>query len=457
MPEKSINAVSADLRELYKKGNAALQRNNLDYAIAIFQQVLVKDPAFFDCRQALRATQFKKVGGQTSFFKKMLASASPLLAKGNLVLRKNPAEAIEIAEQILSREPTNTSAHRLLAEAAMAADLPKTAMLSLEIALKNAPKDYQLSMSYGQALAQAGEVTKAEAVYVDLIRAYPQKGEVGQALKDLSARKSLDEGGFGGGGSYRDMLRDKEEATSLEQQSKQIRSEDSTRTLITDYETRLAQEPDNLKLVRSLAELYSQRKDYQRALEYYQRIRAAAGGDPSLEKAIAETQLKRFDQDTAKLDPNAADYGEEVERMKGERLQLQLAETKGRVERYPTDLSIRYELGELYFQAGQISEAIQEFQKAQSNPNRRLQAMTYLGQCFAHRGMFDMAARKFQDAIKEKIGWDDQNKELHYQLGTVLEKMEKREEAIEQFKLVYEVDIGYKDVAEKVDKYYSGG
>ena len=35
--------------------------------------------------------------------------------------------------------------------------------------------------------------------------------------------------------------------------------------------------------------------------------------------------------------------------------------------------------------------------------------------------------------------------------------MGKKEEAIEQFKLIYETDIGYKDVAAKVDAYYSGG
>jgi hypothetical protein len=40
-------------------------------------------------------------------------------------------------------------------------------------------------------------------------------------------------------------------------------------------------------------------------------------------------------------------------------------------------------------------------------------------------------------------------------LGLVLEKMGKPEEAIEQFKLIYEVDIGYKDIADKVDTYHS--
>jgi hypothetical protein len=37
----------------------------------------------------------------------------------------------------------------------------------------------------------------------------------------------------------------------------------------------------------------------------------------------------------------------------------------------------------------------------------------------------------------------------------VLEKMGKREEAMEQFKVIYESDIGYKDVSAKVDAYYA--
>jgi tetratricopeptide (TPR) repeat protein len=82
--------------------------------------------------------------------------------------------------------------------------------------------------------------------------------------------------------------------------------------------------------------------------------------------------------------------------------------------------------------------------------------MGYLGQCFARRNMNDMAARQIQEAIKEKPTFDDEKKELIYQLGCVLEKMGKKDDAIEQFKQIYEIDIGYKDVAAKVDAYYSG-
>ncbi|RMD66142.1 hypothetical protein D6833_01870, partial [Candidatus Parcubacteria bacterium] len=96
MPEKNLSQIPRDLRELYQKGTMALQRQNYDYAIAIFMQVLQREPAFFECRQALRAAQFKKTGGKTGFFKKLMggASASPTLAKAQMVMRKNPLEAM---------------------------------------------------------------------------------------------------------------------------------------------------------------------------------------------------------------------------------------------------------------------------------------------------------------------------------------------------------------------------
>src|SRR2546426_9539104 len=101
MPEKNLNEIPREVRDLYQKGTTALQRQNFEYAIAIFNQILQREPGFFECRQALRAAQFKKAGG-SGFFKKMLggASSSPLLAKAQMVSRKNPLEAIQTAEQI---------------------------------------------------------------------------------------------------------------------------------------------------------------------------------------------------------------------------------------------------------------------------------------------------------------------------------------------------------------------
>ena len=463
MPEKALNEIPRDLRDLFQKGSVALQRQNYDYAIAIFSQVLQTEPAFFDCRQSLRVAQFKKSGGSTSFFKKVFsgASSSPQMAKAQMTARKNPLEAMQIAEQILTGDPNNSGAHKILAEAALAAGMPRTACLSYEILLKNSPRDYDLSMEYGKALAAAGQTSKAESLYTDLQRAHPNKNEVAMALKDLSARHSMSSGGYetlaDGTGSYRDILRNKDEAVALEQEQREVKTDDVADRLIKENEARLLREPKNLKILRSLSELYAQKKDFDRALEYCQKIKSSEGGnDPSLDRLISEFTLKKLDYAQSQIDPNAPDYVEHCARLQGERQAYQLAECQTRAERYPTDLQIRFELGELYFQAGKISDAIQEFQKAQANPQRRIQCLGYLGKCFASRGMNDLAARTLQNAIKEKVVFDDEKKELIYALGSVLEKMGKVEEAIDQFKVIYETDIGYKDVAAKVDAYYSG-
>src|ERR1051325_6337766 len=462
MLEKTTQQIPRDLREQYEKGMAALQRNNFDYALAFFTQVLKAEPGFYDCREALRAAQFKKAGAGGGFFKKMMGgvSSSPMVAKAQMTLRNNPLEAIAACEQILNSDPGNSGAHKVLAEAAIAAELPKTAALSLKILLNSSPKDRELTMLLGDALAAAGQRSDAEAVLSDLLRSRPNDSELGQQLKNLTARRTLHEGGsekvVEEEGTYRDLLKNKQESESLEQEKREVKSGDVADRLIRENEARLARQPDNAKLLRQSAELYAQKQDYDKALDYYNRIIATEGAtDASIEKAVNETTLRRFDHLAAQLDPNNPDHTAQLEQLQAERPAFLLADTIRRAEKYPTDLEIRFELARLYLETGRVSEAIQEFQKAQNNPHRRLQAMGCLAQCFAARGMNDLAARKFQEAIKEKPTFDEEKKDLLYNLGCVLEKMGKTEEAIEQFKLIYEIDIGYRDVAAKVDAYYA--
>jgi len=468
MAEKTVNEVSREARLLFTKGSEAAQRDNTDYAISLFNQVLEKEPAFYDCRKALREAQLKKAGsGGTGFFKKMMSGAgsSPQIAKAKMVLGKNPGEAMAIAEQVLNGDPNNSSAHRILVDAAQALELPRTAALSYETLVKNSPKDRTLAIEFAQALAAAGDVTasennRGEKILMDLLRDNPSDSELNTALKNLSARKTMDQGGYAalekGEGSFRDILKNKSEAVSLEQQNRVVKNEDVTERLIGEYETRLQTEPANLKLIRSLADLYTQKKEFERALELFARVKnSEMGNDPSLETAIASTMVKRFDHQIATLNPFAADHADQVAKLQAEKLAFQMAEGQKRVEKYPTDLAIRYEMGVLYFQAGKIGEAIQEFQKARQNPNKKLAAMGYLAQCYGRRKMFDLAAGTLQEAIKEKPVFDEEKKELVYNLGLMLENMGKKDEAIEQFKLIYATDAGYKDVNARVEAFYA--
>ena len=130
----------------------------------------------------MRASQFKKAGGGGGFFKKIWSGAGsqPLLARGQLALMKEPVDALKIAEQILNGDPNSAAAHKLLGEAAMRRELPKTAILSLEIATKNSPKDEEIRKNLARAYSAAGEGDKAEAIFAELMRLHPG---------DLTARR----------------------------------------------------------------------------------------------------------------------------------------------------------------------------------------------------------------------------------------------------------------------------
>src|SRR5262245_43149740 len=255
MPEKTLAEIPRNLRELYDKGNAALQKKNFDYAIAIYNQILASEPGFYPAREALRACQLSKAGAGGGFLKKMFgtASASPLLAKAQIQLRTNPQEALSTCEQILNSDPNNTAAHKILADAAMALDFPKTAVLSLEIVFRNNPRDIDVAVKLGEALNASGQIERAHTIYSELQKANPNDPNVAQSLKNLAARRTLREGGYEalqtGTGSYRDILKDKQEARILEQEQRQVKTEDVATDLIQEYQARLQNEPNNRRLL----------------------------------------------------------------------------------------------------------------------------------------------------------------------------------------------------------------
>jgi tetratricopeptide (TPR) repeat protein len=463
MAEKSVNEISRDVRQIFQKGNDALTRENYDYAVDLLMQVLEKEPGFYDGRKALRTAQQRKAGGGGGFFKKAFnrAGSTPLIAKGQIALRSNPAEALNIGEQILNSDPTSTAGHKLIAEAAMTLSMPKTAVMSFDVLFKNNPKDKNITIQYANVLAEIRQADLAERILMESSRLNPSDPDLHQALKDLSARKTLHEGGYDaaatGKASYRDMLRNEEEAKSLEQANRVQKTEDQAQNLIDEYTERLKAEPNNVRLLRNIAELYTQKKKFDLALQYYEKITSTDAGanDASVAGAIAQTKARQFDYQIEQLDATAPDYTERVAQVNAEKQAYRIAECQKRVDRNPTDLAIRFEMGVLYFNAGKVQEAMGEFQKSKNNPNKKVASMNYLAQCFAKKKMYQMAVTQLQEAIKEKQIFDEEKKDLVYNLGAVLEAMEKKKESIEQFEQIYAVDIGYKDVAAKVDKYYS--
>ncbi|MEC9331670.1 MAG: hypothetical protein VX409_04470 [Verrucomicrobiota bacterium] len=454
MEEKSQKEVHPQARDYFEKGIAALRKDNLDYASKLFEQSLKKEPGFFECREALRLNQFKRAEKKSSFSKIFSkTTSSSLLPKGQLALRNNPVEAIEVAEQILNEDPYSVMGNKLLGEAASILGFHKTALFAWEWVMKQQPGDKKNTINYCDALVEAGELAKADECCSELAKSYPEDLAVLQLSKNLSARLTMSEGGYdkvaAGEADYRAVLKDESEAVLLEQENRRSEQESTAASLIKEYEKRLESDNNNLKLIRSLAELHGRKKDFNRSVEYYELFnKTNLRSDAGVDRAIVRAKLSNYDQRIESAD------SERVEQLRKERDCFEIEQVQQLAESYPSDLSLRFELGVLQFKADDIQSAIKSFQRAQGSPHREIASLTYLGQCFSKRGMNDMAARTLQNALDKKEVMDNEKMDLYYQLGCVLEEIGKKEESIEQFKQIYERDIDYRDVADRVDAYY---
>ena len=211
----------------------------------------------------------------------------------------------------------------------------------------------------------------------------------------------------GGTGSDRDVLRDKEQAKSLEQEHREVKDVDVVERLITEQEAQRVADPANPRILRSLADLYLKKSDFDRAIGYYEQILSVTGmNDPLILQCIRDVRVARFTAAEKAIDPQAPEGPAALEALRAQRQDFLLADAQRRAEANPTDLLVRFELGELHFKAGRWGDAIGELQKAQNNPNRRIAAMGLPARAFFQRGRNAMAPQQWAVTLKERHLFD---------------------------------------------------
>src|SRR5207245_6976890 len=104
----------------------------------------------------------------------------------------------------------------------------------------NIARDTEVALNVGKTLGSDGTSDKAERILSELASTFPKDPEIAKVLKNVSAKRTLSEGGYealeGGTGSYRDILKNKEEAVSLEQEKRAVKTEDIAARLLAECE-----------------------------------------------------------------------------------------------------------------------------------------------------------------------------------------------------------------------------
>src|SRR5262245_1335854 len=212
--EKELNETQ---RALWLKAMAAVELRNFGYAISLLQGILKQQPQFLTGRQLLRRAEVaKQKAGKKSFFN--ISTAPITLMKAQREIKKAPQRAVEMIERVLENEPYNRQANLTLKEAAVAAGWPEIGVFALRTLLEENPRDVKLLHELGQLHHQMGESQEEVEVYNGITEIDPLDAVASRLGKDASARASMSAGGWAQAESYRELIKDKEVAISLEQQ-----------------------------------------------------------------------------------------------------------------------------------------------------------------------------------------------------------------------------------------------
>lgn len=468
MPVLSERDLPVPARNLWLKSLSAFETRNYGYTITLLQGVLKDHAAFLPGRQLLRRAELMLTSKAGKGFLKGLSTSQISVMKAQQLLKKDAKAAIVAVEEVLEKEPTNQAANFLLRDAALACGLPETAGFALETLRDAFPKEPKILHELARFYSSQNQPDQAVEIYNTLIEINPADLEAIKAGKDASARASMRSGGWEAAKDYRDVLKNKDEAVSLEQQARFTKSDEMFDQQLAELSARYDAEPENLDIVRKIASLYEQREDSANALTWFEYCAALTqNSDPGLIRKVGEHRLKVLEAQIRESEVWIAEHGpaappeelaaaeESLVELRRQRAESLVGEARDRVERNPTDLQFRFELGEQLVLAGRHGDAIAELQKARQSPSLGVRASALLAQCYEAKGLIDLAKKQYADAAARLTAMDALKKEIVYSLALLHERSGDHAASIAALKEIYEEDYSFRDVAARVEGAYS--
>ncbi len=465
MAVKTEKELSETQRSLWLKAVSAIELRNVGYAISLLQEILKQEPEFLTGRQLLRRAEVTKTkSAKKSFFN--ISMAPIALMRAQREVKKDPKRAVEVLEKVLEKEPYNRQANLVLKDAAVAAGWPEIGVFALRTLLEENSRDVKVLHELGRLYRQLGDHDQEVEIYNQITAINPLDAQALRLGKDASAHGSMKRGGWTQAESYRDLIKDKEAAISLEQQSRMHLTGESLDQQIAEAYALHQVEPANVDLARRLGALNEQKEDFEAAIGWYEYAAdLTKGADTGLVRKASDLKMKCLEREIAAHEELLSTHdaatelyartSEQLKAAKAKRAEIVITHAQERVARNPTDLQLRFELGENLFNAGRFRDALPELQRARQNPYARLKAMNLLGCCYRELEMLDLAVKQLEEASREILSMDPLKKEMVYNLGLVYERMGEQEKSVACMKQIYEADYGYKDVAKRVESSYA--
>ncbi len=435
------------------RGRQALESGRYELAVDMLMEAIGAAPDVLETRKLLRAAQIANFrrNGKAGFGAKLGYMMARQKIMG-LVKKGEGVEAMAEAEKLLCQNPLDADNIEAAVKAAEAAGKTDHAAISIEAAYECSNKDPALLERIATYYQMAKNWSKARDAFQKLAEIKPGDQRILQLLKNSEAQATMSAGWeqtVGKKGGFQALIANKEQAKKLDQANKAVITGDDAEALIQEKIQQIEAEPKNMNFRRALARLYIQNKQYAEAIECLQAAIEFAGVmDPELDRMLSQTTIQYYDQQIEILKQNGQE--DDAAQMQADRDQFVFDDLAARVERYPNDLHLRYELGVQYYTYEYYDEALEHLQLAQKSPKDRLWALYYLAMCFLAKDQLDMGIMQLETARDAIPTMDDLKKKVVYQLGLCAETQGDLDKAYQYYKDVYSTDVGFADLSERM-------
>lgn len=461
-PAFEVNPRKAN--SFFKHAQAVGDARNYDYSIVCFTNGLKFDPENIEMHEKLYdvATRRKVSGGKPA----------SLLENVKYSGGKNPVEKAINAEFLWAKDPLN----------------PNLALSAMEAGVKAGINEYVYWV--GKYVIENNKNSKkpSKAMFLktrDLfskIEAYTPAVEACQLalmfdtsdmklrndLKDLDAMKTMEKGRYEEKGDFRDSIDNKEAQEAIQQDESMAKTGDalheSIKRLRGEWEDNVDDLDKFMKLIRIMME--AGEDDIENEAIKILKERYESTNQYRFKVLIGDIKIKRYNRYARKLkaafrdatdDAKKKAYKDKLNKILSDQLKFELAEFTERVNNYPSDMGLKFQLGRRQFTCRDYDKAIASFQEAQSDPKNRTWSLRFLGEAFAKKEWYDEAIDTFRRGIDSyKIDDDKLGLELRYQLMLVLEGRARRdedlknaEEASKVASSIAQSDINYRDISDR--------
>ncbi len=445
------------LQQCFEHGSKVGARGQYDFADEMFTQCVTGDPGNKLYAQSFLANLQKKYNNNKRGSKlSMISGATSRAALNKSSMQKDWTGVLEAGIKLLKLNPWDAGVLVSMASASAMFDHDDAQLVYLKAAQDINLRDPEINRLYGRALARQGVFDQALVAWQRVLQGKPGDDEATRAVHNLTVEKTIHDAGYETAETTQDVRADSSHDTAAAVEG--FLGDAGVMTPERQLERQIERQPADVRNYVKLSELHYSKERWDQSEKWLIKAIEVSGGDINLKEQLEDLRLKQQREHLALAKRRAdgektAEARDLFQRIAAEVNLAELEVYRGRTERYPTNLGLRYELALRLQRSGSYSEAIKQYQEARNDPNRRGTVLLALGECFYRIKQYKLAMSNFEAAARELSDREpDQRKQAYYYTGCLAQALKDWEKAENYLTELAGMDYGYKDVAERLDK-----